>query len=101
MLEAGDSKYNSPDHHGTPDERRYAASVGYQTARYQLDNNVRLTLLELHNVFYPLLAPPPPPGSRAADRYLLTRNVDFAKVERARKRVEQELIKRGYRPPKR
>jgi hypothetical protein len=100
IASTGDYNFNDPTHHGTPHERRYAAVTGYLTARYVQEYDITFSIEELHNIFYPLIAPPPPPDGRAADRYLLTRNVDFGKVERARKWVEQELIKRGHRPPK-
>ncbi|MBS0032136.1 hypothetical protein ACTJJ0_02985 [Chitinophaga sp. 22321] len=51
IYASGDYYYNSPDHHGTPQQRLNAAYAGLTTAVYELNNNVHYTYNQLHSIF--------------------------------------------------
>jgi hypothetical protein len=47
----GDTLFNSPSHHGTPEERLAAARLGYDTGVYSLVNRRQFSWYELHYIF--------------------------------------------------
>jgi len=51
IYASGDYYYNSPLHHGTPQQRLNAAYTGLQTAVYELNNNVHYSYAQLHQIF--------------------------------------------------
>jgi hypothetical protein len=51
IYASGDYYYNSPQHHGTPQQRLNAAYAGLTTAVYELNNNVHYTYAQLHAIF--------------------------------------------------
>lgn len=51
IYASGDYDYNSPLHHGTPQQRLNAAYTGLQTAVYELSNNVHYNYAQLHQIF--------------------------------------------------
>ncbi len=48
----GDYLFSNPGHHGTPDQRLQAAYLGVTTAIYALQNNIRYTYVQLHEIFF-------------------------------------------------
>lgn len=48
----GDYNFNSPYHHGTPEQRLAAAYLGVNTAIYALQTGTRFTYNDLHNIFF-------------------------------------------------
>lgn len=51
IYASGDYYYNSPSHHGTPQQRLNAAYSGLTVAVYELNNNVHYTYAQLHSIF--------------------------------------------------
>lgn len=51
MYALGDYNYNSPNHHGTPQQRLDAAYAGLQTAVYALNEGISYTYNDLHGIF--------------------------------------------------
>lgn len=51
VYATGDYAYNSPHHHGTPNERLNSAYLGVQVAVNALQNGTQYSYQELHNVF--------------------------------------------------
>jgi len=51
IYASGDYYYNSPSHHGTPQQRLNAAYAGLTVAVYELNNNVHYTYNQLHSIF--------------------------------------------------
>jgi hypothetical protein len=47
----GDYNFNSPAHHGTPQERLAAAQLGFQTAIQAIQTGTQLTYADLHQIF--------------------------------------------------
>jgi len=47
----GDYDFNSPTHHGTPQERLAAAQLGFQTAIQAIQTGTQLTYADLHQIF--------------------------------------------------
>ena len=52
VYATGDYYYNSPTHHGTPDQRLNAAYLGVNTAIYALQSGKQYTYSELHEIFF-------------------------------------------------
>lgn len=87
LYDIGDYHYNSPDHHGTPDQRLSAGSVGYDTAIYAINNGVQFSYNDLHTVFTllidemlsgtPVTAPPDSEAYRDLVAYLRSTRFDF------------------------
>jgi len=51
VASKGDYDFNSPSHHGTPQERLAAAQLGYQTAIQAIQTGTQLTYGDLHQIF--------------------------------------------------
>jgi hypothetical protein len=51
IYASGDYNYNNPQHHGTPDQRLQAAYLGVNTAIYAMNNGIKYTYNDLHNLF--------------------------------------------------
>jgi hypothetical protein len=51
VFNIGDFQFNSPSHHGTPQERSTAASLGMQVGYEVLSREVLLSYQELHQIF--------------------------------------------------
>jgi hypothetical protein len=51
VFSLGDFNFNSPKHHGTPQERLAAAYLGVTTAIYALQNGVQFSYHDLHQLF--------------------------------------------------
>jgi hypothetical protein len=47
----GDYSFNNKDHHGTPNERAYAGSLGLQVGYQTLSSGKPLSYTDLHNIF--------------------------------------------------
>lgn len=52
IFSKGDFNFNSPIHHGTPDQRLAAAYLGVNTAVYAMQNKIQLSYYDLHQIFY-------------------------------------------------
>lgn len=51
IMAFGDYNFNSPYHHGTPNERLAAARLGVEVAEHVVQNNQMLTYADLHEIF--------------------------------------------------
>lgn len=56
LFDIGDFEYNSPSHHGTPNERRYMGAYGMDVARFVLENDLNPSYDELHQTWLNALA---------------------------------------------
>jgi hypothetical protein len=51
VYASGDYNFNSPQHHGTPNQRLQAAYLGVQTAVSAMQTNTRYSYNQLHGIF--------------------------------------------------
>jgi hypothetical protein len=51
LYNSGDYQFNSPQHHGTPQERVSAGYLGMNTAIFALQNGITYTYADLHQIF--------------------------------------------------
>jgi hypothetical protein len=51
IFDIGDYDFNSPGHHGTPNQRLAAARLGFDTGAFSLINRRPFTWIELHQLF--------------------------------------------------
>lgn len=51
VASLGDYDFNSPQAHGTPDERAAAGGLGLSVAAWVINNNIRLSYAQLHDTF--------------------------------------------------
>lgn len=52
IYASGDYNFNSPTHHGTPDQRLKAAYLGVTTAINAMQTNTRYNYNQLHSIFF-------------------------------------------------
>src|SRR5262249_45703041 len=51
VINSGDTNFNSPGHHGTPQERLAAARLGVEAGFYVIQTRQGLSYVELHEAF--------------------------------------------------
>ena len=52
VYATGDYNFNSPLHHGTPDQRLQSAYLGVNVAIYALQNGIKYNYNQLHEIFF-------------------------------------------------
>lgn len=91
----GDYYYNSPNHHGTPQQRLAAAYLGVNTAIEAIQNNRAYSYQELHQIFVNQLSKRVNLEANSEDLNAKATNFDLSELSEYLKEVDLESIALG------